>query len=132
MATSLPPLVRGWRAALLLVVVACASPGRATASCGDHVTILNDPAGAAEHATKADGPAPFRLPCRGPNCSGAPRREAPPLAPVAPAGAQVKEFAEVVACGDQPEGGSSPFARDDTSPRPIDRPSSVFHPPRLG
>src|SRR5581483_12182218 len=87
-------LLRGWRAALPLVAVACFSPGRAAAECGDYVTILNGPAVSGHHAMPEGGPAPAKPPCHGPNCSGSPVREPAPLAPVVPAGSQAKELTE--------------------------------------
>jgi hypothetical protein len=127
-------LVRGWRAAALLVVVACASPQRAAAECGDYAIILNAPAESAHPGPSAPGethtPAP--APCRGSNCEGAPDRHVPPLAPVTPAGPQANE----PAFGLEPTGGADreprSFDRDHTSPRPVRRAASVFHPPRLG
>lgn len=129
---SLTPTFRGWRAALLLVAVACLSPGRAEAGCGDHVTILNAPANP-DHVRPGtpETPAPAP-PCEGPNCSGNPSRDLPPLAPVTVAGPQVKEVVHNLALVGAPDGLRPPFNRDLTSPRPISRASSVFHPPRRG
>jgi len=137
MRSPLLSLVRGWRAALLLVVVACASPQRAAAECGDYVTILNAPAGSTRHAMPSPADtgetrAPARPPCHGPNCQGAPDRHVPPPAPVAPAGPQGKELAQHLDVVDAVEAPPATFDRDTSSPRPVRRASSVFHPPRLG
>jgi hypothetical protein len=141
MTVRFPSPFRGWRAAFLLVAAACASPGRASAECGDHVIILNGPAAANAKATPTPAnpiptpdtqPAAPRPPCHGPNCSGSPAPKAP-LAPITAPTSQFKEQAGQVV-GDCDEGGDqgARFGRDSDSPRPIRRPSSVFHPPRLG
>jgi hypothetical protein len=120
---------------LLLVVVACASPQRAAAECGDYVTILNAPPGSAHHAMPASpdsGDAPARAPCHGPNCQGAPVKHYPPLAPAAPVGPQAKEQAQYLESVGDADAPPAPFDRDSSSPRPVKRASSVFHPPRLG
>ena len=132
MGTLLSPLFRGWRAALLFVAVACLTPNRASAGCGDHATILN---GADHHAMpmNSDSHDTTKPPCHGPNCSGAPVRENPPMpAPVSPTGPQAKEVAQILqsVVGAVQTGGS--FDRDTTSSRPIRRASSIFDPPRLG
>jgi hypothetical protein len=120
-------LFRLWRAAPLLVAAVCLSPERAAAGCGDHVTILNDAATANHRATPARPPAP----CEGPNCSGAPERHAPPLAPVTPTGPQAKEVVHSLGPVSNTDGPQTSFDRDPNSPRPIHRSSSVFHPPRV-
>jgi len=134
MRTLLSSLTRYGRAALLLVAAACASPGRADAGCGDYVTILNGPAGSAHHPMPdADHPAaPANAPCHGPNCSGAPARDNPPLAPVTPVGPQGKELAHSIGLVNVAGAQRPAFDRDLTSPRPVRRASSVFHPPRVG
>jgi hypothetical protein len=125
------PLFRGWRAALLLVAAVCLSPDRAAAACGDHVIILNAPGNSDRHAAPdaSELPAP---PCHGPNCSGTPERDVPPLAPVTSINLQVKEMVQSLGLTG---GGDTPrcsFERDCTSTRPIQRPNSIFHPPRVG
>ena len=133
MRLDLPALVRGWRAALLLAAAACATPDRATASCGDYVTILNGQPSSGHHATPAapgEAPAPARPPCRGPNCSESPTRDAPPPAPVSPVGPRVKELVRCADPGDAAAAPRSSLGRDDSSPRPVRRATSVFHPPR--
>src|SRR5262249_40659900 len=58
------------------------------------------------------------------------RKEAPAPAPVPPSTVQVKEF--VRSASDSPDADPrSAFACDFSFDRPISRPSSVFHPPRL-
>jgi hypothetical protein len=128
--------VRGWRAALLLVVLACATPGRASAECGDHVLILNQPTARADqggHAAPAsDAPAaPPRAPCSGPNCSQGSDRHPAPFTPASPPGPHGKEVAQLLESVEQPDG-LSVRACDFLSSRPIRRVSAVFHPPPLG
>jgi hypothetical protein len=127
-------LFRGWRAALLLAAGVCLSPQRAAAECGDYVHILNAPAASTQHATPGtpETPAPAAPPCQGPNCSGAPVRHAPPPGPVTPAGPQAKEVVQSLDPVAATDGPRSTFDRGFTSARPVHRPSSVFHPPRLG
>jgi hypothetical protein len=133
-----PPLLapfRGWRAALLLVAAACATPGRAAAECGDHVVILNGPHARANpgHAAPPaadESPAPAR-PCSGPNCSRRSGHHPAPPAPVPNTGPGGKEVAPILGAVEPPDGASARFD-DCTSPRPIRRASTVFHPPRFG
>jgi hypothetical protein len=133
MTFSLSPVFRGWRAALLLVAVACASPDRASAECGDHVVILNaapqvNPDGRAATGV-AERPASPKAPCSGPNCSRAPERHAPPFAPVSTSAPQGKEVVQVLDSV-EPADGATTRVRDFISPRPVRRAASVFHPPR--
>jgi hypothetical protein len=131
MTASLTSVLRCWRAGVVLVAVACLAPGRASAGCGDYVTII-DASGNPAHNVAADdhGTPP---PCQGPNCSGSPVREAPPLAPAAPAGGQPQELTPHPGPAGGPDAGpAATLGRDSTSPRPIRRPSPVFHPPRAG
>src|SRR6516165_4680890 len=117
----LPSLRSVLRAALLLVVVICATQGRATAACGEYVTILNTPA-TEPHTTPApitqqtqshQEQTPVKLPCHGPNCSSAPTREVPPTPPAPTTAAPVKELARNSSCIDStsPQPGSL-FQRD--------------------
>jgi hypothetical protein len=132
MATSLPPLIRGWRAALLLVAVACATPGRARAECGDHVTILNGPVAKFDGASAAGHtPGPQKAPCSGPNCSRSPQRQAPDPAPAPTSGPQGKEAAVAAGSADERDGASA-RAPDPVPGSLVRRTTSIFHPPRLG
>jgi hypothetical protein len=133
MRASLPSMIRDWRAAMLLVAAACLTPDRASAGCGDHVTILNGSAASEHHATApADPSQPMKFPCQGPNCSGKPVPHPASPAPVPPTTPQGKEIAQTLEglSGD----GALPFRfdRDSVSADPIRRASSVFHPPRIG
>ncbi len=138
MAPLLPSLTRGYRAALLLVVVACLSPGRVSAECGDYVTILNVPSGETHQQASHESGAtdshqsPARPPCHGPNCSGSPTREFPPIPPAPVTSNPVKEAVRHAGASDAADASPSAFDRDTTSLRPIRRAASVFHPPRLG
>jgi hypothetical protein len=106
-------------------------PGRAAASCGDHVLILKGQT--VEQPAKLDtAHRSPTVPCDGPHCSGSPARESPPLSPVTTTGSSGKETAGVAGAHDTCADPAAPFERDSTSPRPVRRASSVFHPPRLG
>jgi hypothetical protein len=158
MSISLPHAIRGWRAVLLLVVVALSPPGKASAGCGDYISYPNShatdhgkPVAATDDGTTpAKSPClgpncshaplsrfsghelPAKAPCQGPNCSGGPVREVPP-APPTPVTNPTKEQARPFRLHDE-DGASScdKFDRDLNSPRPIHRAYSIFHPPRLG
>lgn len=135
MSFPLPSLIRYWRAGLLLAVGIAFTPGRARAECGDYITIHNAAPGSHHSQTTHNNlgeRTPFKLPCHGPNCSRSPERQSPPFAPPVVVGSPVKEQAQHVTAIDNDGTSSSSFARDNTSFRPIDRASSVFHPPRLG
>jgi hypothetical protein len=130
-------LVHAGRVALLLVVVACSTPERAAAECGDYVTILNG-SQSATHAAPVSNlnpeQSPAKPPCHGPNCSSSPAREFPPVPPAPTTSTStVKESARNSSAADTAAAAlGSPFDRDLTSPLPIHRASSIFHPPRLG
>ncbi len=127
----------GWRAAFLLVAVACATPQNAQAGCGDHVIIVKESPATDRHSVSGGEEegrphAPVPPPCRGPDCSQSPTRNAPPIAPVAPAGPSVSVKALAPSAGPV-DGADSPRASlhpTTTSSRPIKRATSVFHPPR--
>jgi hypothetical protein len=114
--------------AVVVVGALTLASGRAPADCGDHVTILdgqtadrvwNGP------GTVHDQPKP---PCHGPSCSNQPSTPfAPPIAPA-------NHFTDVKACPagavDQDEGDSRGVAPPESHLAPVDRPTSIFHPPR--
>jgi hypothetical protein len=135
MAFSFPPPWRDWRAAVLLVAVACASPDRASAACGDHVTVLAPAAAASPDSREttppgaAELPPAPKLPCSGPNCTRAPERNAPPFAPAPTAEPPVKEVLQTLDAVEQSDGSSSRLS-EFTPPFPVGRASSIFHPPR--
>jgi hypothetical protein len=134
MLSPLTSLFRGWRAALLLVVIACATPGRAAAECGDYVTVLNDQATNVRHAMPAPvgAPASPKAPCSGPNCSRLPDRHAPLPAPAPVSVPHGKELAHVLGLLDPPDLAASSRTSAYISSRPISRATSIFHPPRAG
>lgn len=111
---------------LAAVAVALAWAGPATAGCGDHVVILK-PAGA-KQTTEAPPPKP---PCHGPNCSAEPANPlpAPVTSGAVPTSSSKEQFTPIDLShhADRTAVGR-PF--EFTSPRPIDRASSIFHPPR--
>jgi hypothetical protein len=137
MSSLFPPLlVRRWRAVLLLVAAFVLTQGRASAECGDYITIRHAAHGRSPHesmpVTSNDfkDSVPEKLPCHGPNCSRSPGRNLPPLAPVAPVISLAKDLVQSI----KPINETTPhstLARDFTSTLPIDRPSPIFHPPRL-
>jgi len=119
------------RAGVLLaaLVIALATTEKAAAGCGDHVVILK-----AAGQAKADGSAEPTLPkppCHGPHCSAAPSQPAaPPISTSVVISASAKE---VFTPGGSPDDGDPPAklrAFESLSARPIDRASSIFHPPR--
>jgi hypothetical protein len=142
MISSLSSLLRGWPVVLLLVAWFGFTPGLALAECGYYLTIRNAPLGSTHHpsTTSADHPipddvgtpSPLKRPCNGPNCSSSPVREFPPLAPITPASASVKEVAQSFSTLDVEVNSAGSFGCGLICPRPIHRASSVFHPPRLG
>jgi hypothetical protein len=134
MKLAFPPLFRGWRAALVLVVAACAIPQRATAGCGDYVTIRNvsDLPNHQSGMVETDSHLPAKMPCHGPNCSEAPARQQAPLAPVSPVESQVKEVVQSFLALYLPVESPHGFNRDCSSPLPIRGTSFIFHPPRNG
>ena len=121
-------LLRNGRAALLLVAVACLTPDRASAGCGNHTPIFSPALIASPDSPSAavDAPTPAP-PCHGPNCSGAPEPVLPPVAvaPPAPAAEAVLPTQPVLSGAAR---GS--FARGPAQFAPIRRPLPVFHPPR--
>jgi hypothetical protein len=121
---------RGWRVALLLVAGALLSPQRASAECGSHVTVLNPTAESQHDAMPPTSGEPVKMPCQGPNCSGAPERHVPPPAPPAPTGGQVKELVPGSGLSHSADPSPSPFDRARTTARPVHRALSIFHPPR--
>ena len=122
------------RGVILLVVIACATPGSASAGCGDYVTILSDPHGSAHHAIPAHGEstAPLMPPCHGPNCTELPVKHHAPLAPITTVGPQVKELAETLVSVGGTDHPPSSFDRITSTSRPVRRATSLFHPPRIG
>lgn len=124
---TLHTLFRGWRVALLLVVVALLSPQRAAAGCGDHVTVLDPTAQPSRDAAPtADHSAPLP-PCSGPNCSRTPEHNAPPPVPTVSSAKQSVPGAGLL---DRADPAHAPFDRIDAAGCPVYRPFFVFHPPR--
>lgn len=139
-------LIRDWRVVLLLVAGISLTPGRASAACGDYISIHNavrDLASSANPDQSAlitnpialnepGNSTPSKLPCHGPNCSNSPVRQLPPLAPATPVGLRVKELVQhPVPTDDDVQPGLSSVC-DNTLLSPIDHTSAIFHPPRLG
>lgn len=113
-----------------------AAPTEATASCGDYVRIAGE-----AHSGLMDLPllpaedqaaSPLRdvpPPCNGPHCSGRPAPYAPPLSITLDVRTQPCCVPENL-CPPLPEGASA--LADLAAPRPISRPTGIFHPPRRG
>lgn len=120
-------LWRIWRVALPLVVIVCLTPSRVDASCGDYVTIVETPN--PEHLGHTSNvPKP---PCDGLNCSSSPTPKAPPLTTIYTGSSQTKELTQSLHGVGDPDTNPGPDIRGDHSyPRPVNRSSSVFHPPR--
>lgn len=135
MFASCPTPSRFWQAALLLVAVACLTPNRASAGCGDYVTILDGTGNVSQHSSSGTNHQPDfpKPPCDGPQCSGSPTPTAPPLAPVAPVGSQSKELTQLLGTVSVSDTEPSFIYRYEShTSRPIDRATSIFHPPREG
>jgi hypothetical protein len=125
----LPSLFR--RAALPLAVLVFALVGadRANAGCGDHVIVLKS--AGVQQQTDADSH-PSKYPCHGPNCTANPPGD--PIPPVTTTVIHPTTAKEVFTPVEPCElSGSSVVRRpfEFSPPRPIDRPSSIFHPPRV-
>lgn len=126
MSLPLPNLMRGWRAALVAVVAACAAPSAAQAGCGDHVVIRDAtsalPATAPDHGTPQ--------PCDGPNCHSAPAHD--PIAPVSPP--TVASPKDIVTPGglEPPPDAGRRFPLPTSDACPPDGATAIFHPPRAG
>ena len=127
-------LVRLPAAAFLLAVGFFVSPGRASADCGDYVTIAGQPSAhhamppaASDDAKPAEAP---RRPCNSPNCS---KRQDSPItptrAPVTPTG-ETKSIDTLFGAYLPPDPGSGQWFTDPTSAQPIRTSLSIFHPPR--
>jgi hypothetical protein len=116
--------------ALLLAVGFFVSPGRASAECGDYVTIAGQPS--AHHAMPQapDDGRPGDAPCNGPNCS---KRKDSPVAPVrAPATptGETKPIGVTVGADLPPDADGGAWLTLSTSVRPVRTSTSIFHPPR--
>jgi hypothetical protein len=111
------------------VLVALAlSSGRASAACGDYVTIRD--AATPEHpmAGPARGDHGPKSPCQGPSCSGRPA--APPTPAPPPSGQAPDAKAFVVGSDDPGETGSRGVVPPPPGRTPLDHPRAIFHPPR--
>jgi hypothetical protein len=134
-----PLLIRLWRALLLLIAAFALTQGRASAECGDYITIRHAARVANQHESMPwtvpptlndiKNTVPENLPCRGPNCSRSPGQNLPPLAPVAPVISLAKGLIQDIQPIDEATQ-HSPLARDFTFILPINRPFPIFHPPR--
>lgn len=131
MSSALSTPVRHWRVALLLAGGVLFAPSRAAAECGDYITIKHQSHTDSEYPESHDT-SPIKRPCHGPNCSTSPVRDFPPLAPVIPVVSRAKELAQPIEMAGKDTTQTARLSRDDSSPRPIHRTTSIFHPPRHG
>jgi hypothetical protein len=131
--------IRNWWGAIL-IVGACLAPGRASASCGDYLTI-NNARSASEHQTPQptnnqqpgvlETPRPIKSPCRGPQCSGIPVHDPAPIAPVTSPTSQAKELTlHTSPTCDSPEPCTRLFSGQPYLPTLLFA-DAIFHPPRL-
>ena len=126
--STLPPSPNFLRRAVLplaVVVFVLAFAGKASAGCGDHVVILKSGG-----ESNADEPTPTKPPCHGPHCSAGPAAPTPPpvTSGVLPLSTAKELFTPISV--DPPTAPPVGFTFEFASPRPIDRASSIFHPPR--
>jgi hypothetical protein len=138
---NLSSLVLYWRAVLPLFAVVLLSPGRASAECGDYITIRGSTSNTQlSHSMpfvdrmglyEVGFSIPIKKPCQGPNCSSSPQRESPPITPVFPVSARVKELVKQAELTDDTPARNSSLLGDDFAQKPIDRAFSIYHPPRV-
>lgn len=113
---------------LAVLVVVLASSGRASAGCGDHVVVLKT---AGERHQPEAGTQPAKTPCHGPNCSAdRPTDHAPPMTSTVLSVTSAKEVFTPVEPSAQVNTKSRRRPFESSSLSPIDRASSIFHPPR--
>jgi hypothetical protein len=134
-------LTQTLRVALLLVAVLSLTPAVASAECGDYITIRDattaahsDRSKSTDHRLAMPEPGVSRAigsPLQRSNCSSSPRRQSPPLAPAIPVSSRVKEATQHPLPAHDETTFCSSLACESTSPAPIYRSNSVFHPPRL-
>jgi hypothetical protein len=135
------------RAAGLLVIGVCLAPTRASAECGDYLTIHAPGPGIRNTPAKTDLPShpvpndlaqlldkttPQKTPCHGPNCSRGPAHDVPPITSSSSVNSQVKEMAQFLADPSEIVDLGTPTHAHHTLSRPISRSIAVFHPPRQG
>jgi hypothetical protein len=134
---------RSWRAMVLLAAYLVFNSGRASAECGDYITIhvpaLSQDQGHSPQVTQTNtdltpNEMPVfplkKQPCHGPNCSKSPTPNSP-LAPVVPVSTLIKEVPQQRVTESEEGDGTAAFPRDYISELPIRRSSSIYHPPRI-
>lgn len=129
---------KGWTrllagAGLTLLVASMFAPDKASAACGDYVTVNGRQSAMANHQAAVPGehqsslpPAP--CPCRGPNCSQQPNMPFSPSAPVRIVA--LLDWAFVFTATFNLHGSGSEAIGDLASIRPSRRTESIFHPPK--
>lgn len=120
---------RATGAALVAAAVFLLAPGRASAACGDYVTIAGQDYRVMQSDQTDHNPAVPARPCHGPGCSQRPDTPVAPLTAPVTASAQPKDCTIRPAEDDTPAGPGHliPFS---SSGRPARSPSAIFHPPR--
>lgn len=125
----LPRLIRATVIAALAVAGLLACAGRASAGCGNYVTIIGQPGETPGPISHGPSPGPVR--CQGPNCTGGPKAPAP--VPVPPMASGLGAGKALVSTTDADPGPTNPGRQSaSTAGRPVRRPSAIFHPPRAG
>lgn len=117
-------------AAVLAAGGLLAAPGRASAGCGDYVSVAPDTPDEARagHHDPA-GPA---APCHGPGCSNAPSHPTPPLSAPGTARTESDPWAGGLSDDPNPADASSRRPRPADDGRAVHFPRPIFHPPRAG
>jgi hypothetical protein len=130
---------------LTLLVGGALAPARASASCGDYVTVTNPSGPSGQSAPPApqtgptkplppsgegphDSPLPGPLPCRAPSCSGDPAPPAPSSSAGEDGGQERQDCLLALPTGSAAATFGLPL--DDRALKPFRVPCSVFHPPR--
>src|SRR5262245_7849698 len=121
-------LLRTTGAASLLAVAVLLAPQRASAACGDYVTIVGEQR-TPDAGQPGHGPSLPLKPCHGPGCSAGPCGPAAPLpAPVTTSPNPNEGVAGLPGVPADPRDPDR-FPRPTSCGRVVHRPLSVFHPP---
>lgn len=116
-----------WAASLLLVAVAF-SPRQANGECGDYVTILNPKQTADQMPEPMSGHQSPKGPCHGPNCTKHVPTPFVPLPPNVNPSSETKAY--VAGLADEADFDVDRIVPNSSTGGPIQRPNSIFHPPR--
>jgi hypothetical protein len=131
-----PRVIRTTVAFIAIVVGIALTSGRASATCGDYISIVGQsPANyqqdhmpvTATGESQGD-PKESRAPCHGPGCSNSPTDSIPPI--TAPIGSEPKDPPAALTGSDSGNGGMSREQYPTSTGRAIRLPNLIFHPPR--